>query len=88
MIKSLYTTNKSNSYYSFYQYNFILKFLYAIEIFAPEVTKYLQLILELYKKDTDTLDLAIPEIHDFRTTNKFDEYPKFEDLENVQRKYM
>lgn len=80
MVKSLYTTNKANSYYSFYQYNLILKFLYAIEIFAPEVINDLQLILEFYKKNSETLDLVIPKINDFRvTTNKY-EYPKLEDF--------
>ncbi|SNX52985.1 hypothetical protein [Thermoanaerobacterium sp. RBIITD] len=79
MVKSLYTTNKANSYYSFYQYNLILKFLYAIETFAPEVINDLQLILDIYKKDSKTLDLVIPEIHDFRTTNRY-EYPKLEDF--------
>ncbi len=80
MVKSLYTTNKTNSHYSFYRYNLILKFLYAIEIFAPEVINDLQLILEIYKKDSETLDLVIPKINDFRvTTNKY-EYPKLEDF--------
>ncbi|WP_434578169.1 hypothetical protein [Thermoanaerobacterium thermosaccharolyticum] len=79
MVKPLYTPNKANSYYSFYQYNLILKFLYAIETFSPEVINDLQLILDIYKKGSETLDLVIPEIHDFRTTNRY-EYPKLEDF--------